>query len=140
MLNARTLRSTARLGLAALTISAGLVACTPTVPPGTTTTTTTPAPVVAAVSDAFLGGTWTRSAPVGGAWGSRTVRPSSAVTWLGNGTRVSVECMAIGGAYSVSYAGGATQTWVWHARLTDGTWVRSAVLFDDDGNAIGRTC
>jgi hypothetical protein len=84
---------------------------------------------VVTIADAYLGGTWARDGSgYGGTWGSSGSRPPGGVRWIGNGSNITINCTRRDAGYTVQIAGGTTQTWYWWVRLTDGTWVRSAAL------------
>lgn len=121
----------------------GSVTVTYTMSPGGQTTGSAPGStdttVVRSITDSFLGGTWTRNATHGGAWGNSGSAPVGAISWLGNGTRVNVVCQAPGGSYTVRN-NGRTETWSWHALLDNGQWIRTAVIENFDGNQIGDQC
>jgi hypothetical protein len=92
-----------------------------------------------AVADSFLGGTCLTPGPHGGSWLNSGTCGGAGGQWVGNGTSVAVVCALQGPSYTVSYVGGGTQTWNWHARLNNGRYARAAPLWannNNDGNPI----
>lgn len=93
------------------------------------------------VADSFCGGTWQRNATHGGAWGCRAAPTTGGVAWSGNGAVLNFVCSMQGGAYTVSFVGGGSQTWNWWLRLDNGNYVRTAAMQQINNNgAYGPQC
>jgi hypothetical protein len=88
------------------------------------------------IADSFLGGTWARTDPNNGTWYSRGNRPPNGAYWYPNGLGVGVDCARAAAAYSVTFAGGRTETWNTWFHVTDGKWFPSAAAQETSVNGF----
>ena len=81
------------------------------------------------ILDSNLGGTWSRSDPnQGGTLPAEPSKPSNGVTWYPNNRTLRANCYSRAASYPVHYKDGHTENWTSWLRLTDNTWVPSAVM------------
>jgi hypothetical protein len=79
------------------------------------------------VYDSVNKGAWLRTSPDQGTIPSQIHRPSNAILWFPNHSRIYPVCDQTGATYVVKYVT-RTEHWNWWARLRGGGWIPTAVV------------